>query len=520
MSEPLLLAIDAGTGSCRAILFDSDGRQHGVGQREYSHAEAPGVPGSQVFDTTENWKLICACIREALQAAEAAPDSVAAVSATSMREGMVLYDARGHEIWACPNVDSRATAEAAELVRSGAAREIYEQAGDWVSITAPARFRWIARHEPEIFASIAHVGMLGDWILTRLSGSFVTDPSLGSSSGMFDLEARAWSERILDLCGLEQELFPPVVESGTIVGEVTAGAARETGLNERTPVVVGGADTQLGLVGIGVVDPGRFTVVGGSFWQHTLVLDEPRIDSEARLRTLCHAVPGEWMMEGIGFYCGLTMRWFRDAFCESEKEQAAAEGRDVFALLEERAAEVPPGASGVLGIFSNLMEAKHWVHASPAFIGFDIVAPERSGKKECFRAIEEAAAYVSLGHLRIAGEVAGLDVDEVVFTGGASKGPLWTQILADVLGLPVRLPVVRESTALGAAIYAGLGAGLYNDVREVAARIVRFERTVEPNEVAHRAYGELYKQWLEVYAHSLALSETGAVRPLWRAAGT
>lgn len=520
MNEQLLLAIDVGTGSCRAILFDSDGVQRGLGQREYSHAEAPGVPGSQVFDTTRNWELICACIHDALADAGVGPDHVAAVSATSMREGMVLYDARGHEMWACPNVDSRASDEAAELVRSGAAREIYEQAGDWVAITAPARFRWIARHEPDIFGSIAHVGMLGDWVLTKLSGSFVTDPSLGSSSGMFDLGARDWSERVLELCGLERDVFPPVIESGTVVGEVTAAAASETGLNRGTPVVVGGADTQLGLVGIGVADPGRFTVVGGSFWQHTVVLDEPLIDSQSRLRTLCHTVPGQWMMEGIGFYCGLTMRWFRDAFCESEKEQAVRAGRDVYALLEERAAAVPPGSNGVVGIFSNLMEAKRWVHASPAFVGFDIVAPERSGKKECFRAIEEAAAYVSFGHLLIAQEVSGLDIDEVVFTGGGSKGSLWAQILADVLGLPVRVPVVRESTALGASIYAGLGAGIYDDLGSVAQRIVRFERTVEPDPAAHRAYGELYEQWLEIYAHSLALSEAGTVRPLWRAAGT
>jgi autoinducer 2 (AI-2) kinase len=520
MSEPLMLAIDAGTGSCRAILFDSDGCQRGLGQREYSHAEVPGIPGSQLFDTARNWRLICACIQDALADAGSDPDRVVAVSATSMREGMVLYDARGNEIWACPNVDSRAGEEATELVRSGAAGEIYAQAGDWVSITAPARFRWIARHEPEVFASIAHVGMLGDWIVTKLSGAFVTDPSLGSSSGMFDLGARDWSGRVLELCGLEPDVFPSVVESGTVVGQVTGQAASETGLTEGTPVVVGGADTQLGLVGIGVVDPGRFTVVGGSFWQHTLVLDEPLIDPEARLRTLCHTFPGRWMMEGIGFYCGLTLRWFRDAFCQAEKKQAADEGRDVFALLEEHATPVPPGSNGVFGVFSNLMEAKRWVHASPAFIGFDIVAPERSGKKECFRAIEEAAAYVSLGHLRIAQEISGLGVDEVVFTGGASKGPLWAQILADVLGIPVRLPAVRESTALGAAIYAGLGAGVYDDVRDVAQRIVRFERIVEPDQVAHQAYGELYEQWLQVYEHSLALSEAGPVRPLWRAAGT
>jgi autoinducer 2 (AI-2) kinase len=520
VSDPLLLAIDAGTGSCRAVLFDPRGRQVALGQREWTHAPVPGVPGSQVFDTERNWKLICEATREAIRAAGVSTDSIAAVAATSMREGMVLYDARGKEIWACPNVDSRASEEASELVRTGAAEEIYERAGDWVAITAPARFLWIARHEPDVFASVAHVGMLGDWIVTRLSGAFLTDPSLGSSSGMFELGEREWSEHVIDLVGLERGVFPEVVEPGTPIGAVTADAAAATGLAEGTPVVAAGADTQLGLVGIGVVEPGRFTIVGGTFWQQAVVLDAPLIDPHGRLRTLCHTLPSQWMMEGIGFYCGLTMRWFRDAFCEPEKELAERQGRDVYELLEEAAAGVPPGSNGIFGIFSNLMNAKHWVHASPAFVGFDIGAPEGSGKKECVRAIEEAAAYVSLGHLRIAEEVAGIPVGEVVFTGGGSKGRLWSQILANVLGLPVRVPVVKESTALGAAIYAGIGAGLYEHVGAVAGEVVQLERTVDPDPDTHSIYAELYEQWLDLYGRSLELSEGGIVRPLWRAAGT
>ena len=519
MSPELLLAIDAGTGSCRAVLFDVDGEQVAIAQREYAHAEQPGVPGSQVFDTSCNWTLIAECVRDALAASGAAADAVRAVSTTSMREGMVLYDARGEEIWACPNVDSRAGEEAAELVASGAAQEIYEHAGDWVAITAPARFLWIARHEPTTFASIAHVGMLGDWILTKLCGAFVTDPSLGSSSGMFELRERTWSDRVLELVGLDRDLFPPAVEPGTVVGEVTAEAAAVTGLRAGTPCVVGGADTQLGLVGIGVVEPGRFTVVGGSFWQHTVVLDEPAIDPLARLRTLCHAAPGQWMMEGIGFYSGLTMRWFRDAFCQADKELAAQRGVDVYDLLAAEAAEVPPGANGVLGIFSNLMEAKHWVHASPGFLQFDLARPEASGKKECFRAIEEAAAYVSRGHLEIAEEVSGRSVDEIVFTGGASKGRLWPHVLADVLDVPVRIPRVKESSALGAAVCAGVGARLYSSLGD-ASRLARFDDTVEPDPGAAAQYRQLYEQWREVYGRMLEISEDGLVRPLWRAAGT
>jgi autoinducer 2 (AI-2) kinase len=437
-----------------------------------------------------------------------------------MREGMVLYDSLGHEIWACPNVDSRAGLEATALIESGAGQEIYESAGDWVSITAPARFLWIAKHEPAVFASIARVGMLGDWILNRLSGEFVTDPSLGSSSGMFDLAARDWSERIIDLCGLDGSVFPPIVNPGTAVGHVTAKVAEETGLRKGTPVVVGGADTQLGLLGIAVTQPGRLTVVGGSFWQCTVVLDEPLIDPDARLRTLCHTVPDRWMMEGIGFYCGIVLRWFRDAFCEPEVLEAERTGQDVYAILERKASTAPAGANGIVGIFSNVMDAKHWVHASPGFLGFDIADPSRAGRAECLRAIEESACYVARGHTHIVREVTGVSINEAVLTGGAAKGTLWPQILADTLGVPIRIPAVKESTALGAAIYAGVGAGIYADATKTAEQLVRFERTYEPQPAAVAAYEELYERWGELYARSLELSETGLLRPLWRAAGT
>ncbi len=520
MTDELLLAIDAGTGSCRAAVFTADGDQVATAQHEYAHAEQSGVPGSRQFDTKGNWELIAQCVREAVAAPEVSAGSVKAVSVSSMREGMVLYDARGEELWACPNVDGRAGIEAAELVESGLAQEIYERSGDWVSITAPPRFLWLARHEPELFAAIAHVGMLGDWILHRLSGEFITDPSLGSSSGMFELGERRWSERILEMVGLDPGVFPPVVDPGTVVGGVTAVAAVETGLRAGTPVVVGGADTQLALLGLGITDPGRFTIVGGTFWQHAVVLDEPLIDPAGRLRTLCHTVPDRWMIEGIGFYCGMVMRWFRDAFCELEQLDADREGVDVYELLERKAAARPPGANGVFGIFSNLMQANRWVHASPGFLGFDVDRPEQAGRIECFRAIEESAAYVSRGHLQIVEEIADVPVEAAILCGGAAKGTLWPQIIADTLGLPVRIPVVKESTALGAALYAGVGAGLFGDAAARAREIGCIERTVEPRPEATVEYDRLYQQWSELYRRSLEIAEAGLVRPLFRAAGT
>jgi autoinducer 2 (AI-2) kinase len=225
------------------------------------------------------------------------------------------------------------------------------------------------------------------------------------------------------------------------------------------------------------------------------------------------------MIEGIGFLSGLTMRWFRDAFCALEIERARGSGQDPYAVMEEMASAAAPGAGGVVGVFSNLMEAQRWVHAAPAFVGFDISDPARSGKNECIRAIEESAAYVSRGHIEIVSELLGTRPGHIVFTGGAAHGTLWPQILADVLDVPVHVPVVRESTALGAALLAGAGVGLYSDPVSAGRDIAALEEPVEPTPERVEAYERLYGQWRGVYAASLAMSEAGLTRPLWRAAG-
>ncbi|HUY47485.1 MAG TPA: autoinducer-2 kinase [Streptosporangiaceae bacterium] len=518
MTSRYLLAIDAGTGSCRAVLFTETGEQAAVSVREWAHREPPGVPGGQDFDVEAGWRAIAACVRDALRAAGASGADVAAVAATSMREGVVIYDRAGREIWACPNVDSRSAAEAADLIREGAAEKIYAEAGDWVSITTPARLRWLARHRPDILGAAGSLGMLSDWIVYRLSGAQVTEPSCGSSSGMFTLAQRCWSQSIPAMCGLSPDVLPPVVDPGTVVGGVTPAAAEQTGLRAGTPVVAGGADTQLGLLGAGA-QRGEYTVVAGTFWQNTVLVAEPLIDPEARLRTLCHVTPGEWMLEGIGFYCGMSMRWFRDAFCDAEAALARSRGVDPYVVMEEAAAQVPAGSGGVVAIMSNLMNARRWVHASPSFAGFDLGSPAASGRGACVRAIEEAAAYVARGHRDIISELTGLRFGDVVFTGGAARGRLWPQIMADVLAVPVHVPVVTESSALGAALCAGVGAGSYADFAELGPGLRRRGATYEPDPAAVACYDERYPAWREIYARMLGISEDGLLSPLWRAAG-
>jgi autoinducer 2 (AI-2) kinase len=187
--------------------------------------------------------------------------------------------------------------------------------------------------------------------------------------------------------------------------------------------------------------------------------------------------------------------------------------------MEEAAAQVPAGSGGVVAIMSNLMNARRWVHASPAFAGFDLGHPAASGRGACIRAIEEAGAYVARGHRDIITELTGLRFGEATFTGGAAKGRLWPQIMADVLGVPVHVPVVTESSALGAALCAGVGAGSFASVDELRPELRRRDATYEPGTGAVARYDEGYPAWREIYARMLGISEDGLLSPLWRAAG-
>ena len=345
MVNRYVMTIDAGTGSGRALIFDLSGGQIASAQREWTAPSIPEYPGSAVFETERAWELICECIGEALSRGRVAGGEIAAVTATSMREGFVLYDGDKRELWACPNVDARARQEAEQMVADGVAEEIYATGGDWLGIISPPRLRWIARHQPDVFARARHMSMISDWVLFRLCGEIATDPSCGSSSGLFDLATETWARELIARLAFPTDIFPAVLPSGSVLGGLTSEAASQTGLPAGTPVVVGGADTQLALLGTGGTTAGRLTVVGGTFWQTAWSADEPLIDPQRRLRTLCHVIPQRWMTEGIGFLNGLAMRWVRDTVCDGLVQQARADGSDPYALMEALAERAPVGAN-------------------------------------------------------------------------------------------------------------------------------------------------------------------------------
>ena len=397
-------------------------------------------------------------------------------------------------------------------------KEIYSMSGQTYALGALPRLLWVKDNLPEVYERAAAIGMFNDWLIYKLTGKLAVEPSNGSTTGIMDLRSRSWKPEIAAKCGLRTDIFPAVVECGTNFAAVSAKGAAETGLKEGTPVVVGGGDCQLGTIGVGACKEGQAAVFGGSFWQYEFNTASGSTDPGCRVRVNCHAVPDLWQYEALAFKPGLVMRWFRDGFCQQEVEEAARTGRDPYDLMNEKAEKIPAGSYGMVCCFSDLMNFINWKHASPTFTNFQL-EPEKFNKYTFYRAILENTALLVRGHIQLVKDTTGNEPEELIFAGGAAKSPLWCQIVADVTGKPVKVPVVKEATALGAAILAGYGVGLYPSIEEGVRQTVKWDQRFEPRLETAPVYEELDQTWRKVYPVQLELCDRGAARYMWIAPG-
>lgn len=514
------LAIDAGTGSGRAVLFDDRGHQIAVSQGEWWHKPDPRFPGSMDFDLIGNWDLLARCIKDVIAKSGIDSTEIAAVSATSMREAIVVYDQSGHAIWGCANVDSRSVEQVRRLQteRPDLERALYDQSGQTFALGALPRLLWLKENLPEVFARADKVSMISDWILAELSGELASEPSNGGTTGLLSLTSRHWIPGQLEKLGLSSTIFPPVLEPGQIVGQVTAKASAATGLRAGTPVVMGGGDCQIGTAGLGLVRSGQCAVLGGTFWQQIVNAPQGVTDPDMNLRINPHVVSGLNQVEAISFFVGAAMRWFRDAFGQEEMAQAARSNADAYSLLEELSRAVPPGAYGIIPILSDVMHYGRWYHAAPSLLNLSI-DPDKSGKGAIFRALQENAAIVSARNLDAIFALNGVRPDQITFAAGAAKSAHWAQMLATVTGLPVVTPKVKEATALGCASAAAIGAGAFSSFVETADAWVSWDARFEPDPSLKPLYDEAGERWAKAYSVQLGLVDAGVTTSMWKAPG-
>jgi xylulokinase len=496
MPGQYILAHDLGTTGNKASLYDRDGRMAASSFFGYG-LELPHV--NWVEQNPEDWwQAVCASTRQLLAAAKVQPKEIACITFSGQMMGCVVVDRRARPlrnalIWA----DMRAVAEAQTIIDGVGMEEAYRITGHRASSSySGAKILWVRNHQPEIFAQAHKFLHAKDFIVARLTGNFVTDYSDASGMNLYDLQARDWSDPILDAIGLDRAVLPELHASTDVVGEVTAEVAEEVGLAAGTPVVIGGGDGCCAATGAGVVREGSaYNYIGSSSWI-ALATKAPILDPTMRTFTWAHLVPGMFSPCGTMQAAGGSYQWLRDNLCLPEKDAAAGLNLSPYELMNLQAENSPPGANGLLFLPYLLGErSPRWnPKARGGFIGLTM----KHNRADMIRAGLEGIT-LNLRVILEAFQEQGAQVEAMRVIGGGARGRTWRQIMADIYGMPILRPaLLEEATSMGAALAGGVGVGIFPDF-SVAERLASIVDTSQPNPELKPVYDRLYGAFNRAY---------------------
>jgi len=495
---PYLLGIDVGTTGAKTILVDHKGKLHARATVEYPlYAPQPGWSEQEPEDW---WHATVESIRQVLARSGVAAERIVGVGLSGQMHGSVFLDKNGAVIRPALLWNDQRTAEQCAWITQKVGRKIiYDETCNPVltGFQAP-KIIWLRDNEPPNYERIAQILLPKDYVRYRLTGEYATEVSDASGTALFNVPQRRWSEIILERLSLPREWFPRVYESPEVTGEITPMVAELTGLKAGTPVVGGGGDQAAGGVGNGIVEPGAVSCTTGTSGVVFAYLDEPRTDEKMRTHTFCHAVPGKWHVMGVMLAAGGSLRWLRDTLFQEEKAVAAQMGVDPYELITAEAARAPVGSEGL--IFLPYLTGERTPYADPYARGVFFGLSLRHEKRHLARAVLEGVAYGLRDSFEIIAAL-GVHMPQVRASGGGARSVLWRQIQADVCNREMSLLNIEEGAAFGAALLAGVGAGVYEDVVGACRQTLRVVDTLSPQPEAVAVYEQYYKLYQKLYRH-------------------
>jgi len=486
----MLLAHDLGTTGDKASLHHDDGRLVAAVVEEYRTDFAAG--GRVEQDPADWWAAACESTRALLAATDTRPEEVHAVSFSGQMMGATLLDAdyrptRPTLIWA----DTRSEREANQLADRVGMEVGYRILGHRINPTYTlSKLMWVRNHEPQVFAQTRHVCAAKDYIGWKLTGRLATDPSDASAMNAFDQHTRCWSDTMLTAADLDAGLFPPILPSTDVLGEVTVQAAAECGLRPGTPVVVGGGDGPMAAVGAGVTTPedGAYVCLGTSSWI-SLTAAQPLYDPTMATMTFDHVRPGYFvptatMQAGAG-----SLEWWGDVL-------DVARSRDRFNRILSECVDRPASAEGLFFLPYILGErSPYW---DPAARGTFVGISRHHSQGHLTRAVLEGVGFNLLTCLD-AFRACGVQIGSVDAVGGGARSDTWLQILADIWGCAVRRRTVSgEGNSLGAAVTAGTAIGTISDL-SAARDLSTVTAEFLPSPERHAAYREEHQRFTTAY---------------------
>jgi xylulokinase len=491
-----IIAHDLGTSGNKATLYDESGALVASSTTGYSTRTIQTEFVEQ--DPGEWWRAVVQSTRDLLASSGVVASQIACVTFSGQMMGCLPVDGKGNPlrpsiIWA----DMRSEPQAKRLAKAVPVEKFYRITGHRpVSSYSLTKLMWVRDNEPDVYRRTAKTLQAKDFVVAKLTGVFATDYSDASGTNAFDLVKKEWSKDILDAVGVRASLFPDAYPSSAVVGRVTAGAARTTGLLEGTPVVIGGGDGSCAAVGAGVVGEGKaYNVLGSSSWV-SFASSQPVFDPEMRTFNWVHLDDRLYTPCGTMQAAGLSIEWLRQSLGEYELYMERTAGESSIAAMNEAALQAPRGSNGLVYLPYLLGErSPRWdPSARGAIIGLSSI----HRKSDIYRCVFEGVAF-NLKTI-IASLEASSTIGEIILIGGGAKSQIWRQILAEVWDKPVVIPqYLDEATSLGAAIAGGVGVKMFADF-SVAERFNPVRTRIDPDPEGAAVYRRLYPLFEESYA--------------------
>lgn len=485
----LLMGIDLGTSSLKTIIINESGALKALSHREYTF-DSPRQ-GYAEQDPEVWWKACCETVREAIAACGSPASEIAGVSFSGQMHGLVMLDSEYRVVRpAILHCDARSDEQVEELrlefgkdgVRKHMMNPVY------TGFLLPS-LMWVRRHEPENYDKIRYVCLPKDYIKFRMTGELSSDYSDASATLAFDIISGVWSKHILERVSVPSGLFPRCYGTTENTGSVCASAAQQTGLSENTAVAAGGGDQIMQSIGNGMVKPGDATVNIGSSGQVCFQIDKPVLNPELNTNMFCGYRKGSWILFGATMTAGLSLEWWHRII-----------GDINYDVLNKEVGAVLPGSGGV--VFLPYLNGERTPHVNPNLSGMFLGVNIGTTRAHITRAVMEGVAFSLMQCIEIC-ESLGFKAEMLVASGGGARSKPWLQLQADIYNIPLRVSETTEQAGMGAALAAGVGAGVYSDLEEACRAAVSYkDELIIPDPQRHQVYSEYYGLYKEAYLSS------------------
>ncbi len=498
-----LLGLDIGTSRIKALLYDAaTGRT--VASSERPTPTSSPQPGWADFPAEAVWQAAAGAVHELVTAGPGLA-GVRAVAVSSLAESGVPLDGSGRPLapfmaW----FDPRSKPQAERWAERLGLERIYRVSGQRMQYTLGVnKWLWWRDAEPERAAAARHWLSMGDWMIYRLSGELATDYTLAARTGLFDQRSRAWSAELLAAAEVPPGLLPRAVPSGTPVGRVRAAAAQTTGLPQGTVVVTGGHDHLCAALAAGAVAPGAAVDSTGTATSIVVPVDRYLGDSipwESGFSCYAHTAPGLYIVRAGNKATGGAIAWLVRTLWGGEPDEAA------YATLLAEAAAAEGSRAGLFWspafLGAGTPDGDYGAHA--ALVG---LTPQHT-RGDIVRALLEALAFWLRRNLDTLEALTGRPLSRVHLVGGSTRLELLSRLKATISGRPIRVPEIVESSALGAALLAGIGTGAFSSAAAALASLQVGERVYQPDPAEQAQYRRLYEQvYLALYPALAPLEE-------------